>query len=214
MPSYSYLLDTGLGTDEVAICNRALLRVGSSKVITSLSDDTEAARICNAVFAMNRDEVLTEADWPFARRYAVLVEVADVNHPAWTYGYTLPADYLVARAIWSGIRRPVAATPYTIELSEDGTTLLLLTDEAPVTDAAPYLRYTARVTDVALFDLLFSDALAWRIAIDLFALTKKSDLRDQAVRGYELTLSKAEVSVAEGEALDVAPDSEFVTIRS
>lgn len=214
-PGYTYTQDTGLGTEAIAICNRAILRCGQKEMISSLSEDSEAARLCNAVFALCRDEVLAEADWPFARRSAVLSEIADHGNLKWTYGFALPADYIATREIFTGVRRTNTPTPYAVELRAGGAGHMLLTDEAAVTDEAPYLTYTARVESPSLWHPYFSDALAWRIAMDIaLALSGKADVQRTCAQMYEIALSKAETSAAEGEALDPNPSSEFVTIRS
>lgn len=214
-PGYTYLQDSGLGTEAVAICNRALMRVGESDVIDALDDETENARLCNAIYALCRDEVLAEADWPFARRRAVLTELEDIEHQAWTYAYALPADLIAARDIWMGARRTDTPVPFAVELRDDGGGPMLLTDQAAISAEAPYLTYTARVESASLFSIPFADALAWRIAMDIaLPLSGKPDVQKTCTQMYEVALSKAETSNSETEALDPRPDSLFVTSRS
>jgi len=50
---------------EVSICSNALRRLGDDP-ITSLTDDTERARLCNAFYQDSRDLVLRSHPWNFA----------------------------------------------------------------------------------------------------------------------------------------------------
>lgn len=216
MPSFAYTFATSIGTNEVAVCNRALFRVGHTKPITALDGTSEEARVCNAIYAICREELLAALDWPFARRHKVLVEDVTVEHQAWEHAYALPADCLVPREIWMGLRRPRTddRTPFGLEAKADLSGQLLWCDVAPVVDEAPYLRYTANVTTVAAWPVLFSDALAWKLAIELsMALAVKRELRQDAAQGYEISLSRAMTSAAEQEQADPSPDSEFLAAR-
>jgi hypothetical protein len=58
-------------TTELDVANRALVRLGA-KVITSLSEDTDRARVCLAEIAEARKEVLRAYPWNCARKRARL----------------------------------------------------------------------------------------------------------------------------------------------
>jgi len=49
----------------VSICSNALRKLGDDP-ITSLTDDTERARLCNAFYEPTRDAVLRSHPWNFA----------------------------------------------------------------------------------------------------------------------------------------------------
>src|SRR5437660_4372060 len=93
-----------------AICNLALLVIGQSKPITSLTaDGTEEADVCNAVFEQDRDEVLSELAWPFATArvkpapiVATTLSLGAVPS-GWLYAFAIPADALRVRSIFTGL---------------------------------------------------------------------------------------------------------------
>lgn len=134
---------------EVDICNLALQRLGA-KTISSLSDDSTAARECNRVYAHARDSELRAHPWSFARARVALA--ADSTDPSFGYAkqYTLPSDYI----------RILPTRDQSDLQIENGK---ILTDEtAPLN-----LVYIKRETDPNKFDQLFIDLLVARIARDL-----------------------------------------------
>ena len=60
---------------EVSICSNALRRLGDDP-ITSLTDDTERARLCNSFYPDARDAVLRLHTWNFAVTRASLAQLA------------------------------------------------------------------------------------------------------------------------------------------
>ncbi len=78
---------------EVSICSNALRRLGDDP-ITSLTDDTERARLCNSFYPDARDAVLRLHTWNFAATRASLAKLATA--PAYGYAnqFSLPSDCL------------------------------------------------------------------------------------------------------------------------
>ena len=70
----------------VDICNLALQRLGA-KPISSLSDDSTAARECNRVYDHARDSELRSHPWNFARKRASLAASSTV--PAFGYDFQI-----------------------------------------------------------------------------------------------------------------------------
>lgn len=161
-----------MATSETEICNLALTKLGAKR-ITALDDATSAnARYCNAVYASIRDRLLRSYKWHFAKKFVTLApDGSDPNTEEYDYAFVLPADFLrllkpVERADldWKMVNHNGARAIYT----NDG-------DEIEV----PYI---ARITNVALFDPLFVDALACDIASELCepitqSNTKKADVK-------------------------------------
>jgi len=161
---------------EVTICNSALVSVGADK-ITSLTDGTRQARICNEIYESERDALLAEHRWNFAiKRVALAVE--DVTPLGYTYSYALPSDYL---AIVDVLGDDVG--PYVIEGSS------LLTDDSSVE-----LQYVAHVTDPSLWSPTFCAALADRIAKKIAPKMKASVSRTESLKDdYKRSLLKAKI---------------------
>lgn len=142
----------------VDICNLALQRLGA-KTITSLSDDSTAARECNRVYEHARDSELRAHPWSFARKRAQLA--ADSTAPAFGYSarYQLPSDFL--RLLPQNGQNPNdGSTPQNDLQIESG--YILTNDGAPLN-----IVYIRQVTDPNDFDQLFTDLLVSRIARDL-----------------------------------------------
>lgn len=181
-----------MALSEVAVCNIALARMGTSAPIASLDEASAEAGACRVLYADTRDSVLAAAPWPFATRRALLAEVAAPSDPpyadvttGWAHRYALPADCLVARSVWSGERNPLRPVPFAVEHGATGR--VLLTDQG---DAQ--IEYTARIVEPVAFDPGFLDALAWHLAADLaIALKAKPEMEALCRQRYELALSRA-----------------------
>lgn len=138
----------------VAICNRALEKLGATP-ITSLSDDSREGRACNRTYEPLRNKLLREHVWNFAVKRDDLA--AATTTPSWGYSYEfpLPDDFLRLLEIQD-------IADYQIEAADDGTRVIRCDDAGPI-----YIRYVALVTDTAKFDPLFDEALACLIAFEL-----------------------------------------------
>lgn len=133
----------------VEIANRALGELGAAK-ITDLEEDSPEARKVNRVFVLVRDALLRRHKWNFAMKRTSLP--ADSATPAFGFAnqFTLPPDCL----------RVVEVNGFP-DFKKEG--------HAIVTDVAPplQLRYVARIEDPNLFDVLFAEAFAARLAMEL-----------------------------------------------
>lgn len=96
---------------DVQIVNKALVKIGAS-TITSLTENSKAARSANAIYELTRDAALRDHPWNFAHKRVILA--SDSEEPAfgWTYAYTMPADFL--RVIQWG-EMPEDEIPYRME---------------------------------------------------------------------------------------------------
>lgn len=206
---------------DVDICNLALIRCKSTKLIASLADEgttkTESA-LCAAMYPLVRNAVLEAADWDFARQRALLTVYAESGgDPApptnWLYSYLAPINMVKARSI-VGKRNPTRADliPYEVGVEylyvsqyESYDAALIYTDEP---DAE--LIYTMIPETTTGFSPLFVSAMAWGLALELNrALSKGQD--ENALRmNFERELARAAASnYGEGQ-VDVPNDSDFV----
>lgn len=209
-----------MATSEAGICNLALMRVGQTKTIDSLGDNTAEARACKLIYAQARDSLLALVPWPFAQRRASLVLVGEVEddlglEPTWEYAYALPGDCLQARGLFCGLRnpRPDERVAYAIE-GHATHGRLLLTDLEATDDDPAELTYTAKIEDVTLYPPHFVDALAWALAAELAGPLPVDERREQRARqGYELALQRAAaVALNEGDH-DPAPTDAITASR-
>lgn len=195
---------------EAAICNLALLRVGQRQTIDSLEEDTTEAMVCKAIYAHTRDRLIEAAWWQFATKRATLALTSE-ERSGWAYIYALPSDCVVARYIWAGARSRAKdeLIPFSLELSDAGTSRVLCTDEAEAE-----LIYTADIGTPALFSSKFQDALAWSLAAELtLSLTVKPQLASQALQMAAISLRDAIASDRAQAEPDTQPDAEHLRAR-
>ena len=143
-------------TSEVDICNIALSALGEKR-ITSLSDDTVAARFCNTNYAATRDSVVESSEWTFSIKRATLAPLSTGPDWGYTYAYQVPADCLTLKTVKSSTQ---VNTPNGLDWVREGDQILC--DANPI-----YIRYQKQITDTSLFSAAFVKALASRLAWDL-----------------------------------------------
>lgn len=172
-----------MATSDVSIANRALTKLGSARIL-SLSDNSEPARVINSLYEAVRDAEVQRHRWKFAIRRTSLPALVDAPAFGYSYQYELPADHLALIQVgeWyvPAVNKQVAR--WSVESGR------ILTD-AP----APLpIRYIARVTDPALFDPLFAEALAARIALEACeSITQSQTKYERMAADYRATILEA-----------------------
>lgn len=166
-----------MALSEVEICNDALIIVGAS-TISTLSDNTKEAIICNEQYEKVRDQLLQSHPWNFAMKRAEIA--ADVSLPSgswdWDYAFTLPTDCL--RII------KVQSEDYTDWAVEGGK---IMSNTSPLR-----ILYIRKETDTTLFSKGFEKALAYAIANRVgYALTQSSTLMTKIRTDFDDALSEA-----------------------
>lgn len=178
---------------EVSIANRALTKLGADRILL-LSDETQSARTINSMFYDVRDAEIRRYTWKFSIKRASLVALVDA--PAWGYDYQypLPSDYLGLVQVGEFYVRPRdRKAPWSVEGPN-----LLCDFEAPLN-----IRYKSRVENAALFDPLFVEVFACKLAMESCeALTQSSTKADAAAQAYKFALSEA----ARQDALENPPE--------
>lgn len=127
----------------------AALHLLGEKSITALTDDTERARVANALYAMTRDATLRAHPWRFALKRKELA--ADVTGPIFefTTSYTIPSDALrVLKTDWTP--PPIWRVEARKVVTDQGAPIKIL--------------YIAQITDPQQFDALFIEAFIMRLA--------------------------------------------------
>lgn len=179
---------------DVEIANRALSKLGEQR-ITSLDDNTKPARAMKARFEFLRDAELTAYAWRFAVTRTTLPASTEV--PAWGYQriFQRPVDDL----------RPLRINGAYVDYRTLGvqyeTTGIFRTDQAYQiiagqiqTDLAAPLEYeyVARIENTGLWDALFSEAFACRLAVDAAEeLTQSAQKGEMVAMQYRNAISEA-----------------------
>lgn len=178
---------------EVSIANRALTKLGAERILL-LTDETQAARTINSMYYDVRDAEIRRYTWKFSIKRASLSAL--VETPAWGYDYQypLPADYLGLVQLNEYYARPRdRKAPWSVEGSN-----ILTNFEAPL-----LLRYKSRVENPAMYDALFVEVLACKLAMEACeTLTQSGSKYDAAAQGYKFALSEA----ARQDALENPPE--------
>lgn len=158
----------------VSICNRALTWLGAEP-ITDLTDSTKEGRACNRMYQQSRDQALRDHPWNFALARKSLA--ANTTAPIWDYtnAYDFPTGCL-------RIIEVNTSEEWVVEGKQ------ILSDQA----APLEILYIQTVTDPTLFDAMFVEAYAARLAADLaYDLTANGKVSTSAEAIYQGRLSAA-----------------------
>lgn len=207
---------------EVDVYNLALDCVGNTEPLANTTDNTKAARVCRRWYPVALEATLKDIP-SFTTKAVPLALVAGASFPGYEYVYRYPSDCLQARQITnadgSRLRWYEYAPGYQYvlwlppkipyEISMDANGKLILTD---LIDA--YLVYTARITAVGLFDTLFVNALAMRLA---YHIAVPMALDPKQIPGiwtmYRAARGEARRSSLNEVQPDMRPESPSITVR-
>jgi hypothetical protein len=197
------------------IANMALAHLGNSKLIASLTENSDLARSCNAFYETARDKVLEDFNWPFARKFVTLGLVEEDPtgiDDEWSFSYRYPSDCLMARRLISGIKAEDKDTEYKYIIGSDSQGRLIYTD---IEDAR--LEYTKREDDTAKYPISFTLALSYYLAFliaprvtagDPFGLAKKAETN------YIVEIQKSRANSFNEQHKPNQADGEFLTARN
>ena len=209
-----------MATSEVTICNLALSRLGH-QVITSLTEGTTTADLCNLHYGPTRDAVLRAHPWNFAIYRQALAQ--DVTTPSFEFDFryalpTSPYCLKVIRTDWEangfsgtaiyGFPGQMGYADFGMPYRIEGR--FLLCNESTVS-----IEFIGRVTDVAQFDDLFTDLLAQRLAAEMCVrLTDNQSAAKTLWDIYTAKLAEARTTDAqEGTPREVVDVTPWITAR-
>lgn len=160
----------------VSICSNALRKLGDDP-ITSLTDNTERARLCNAMYAQLRDAMMTEYNWNLAKKRQALNQISGFTKVyGFEYAFQLPTDMLLLLEV-----DIAAGNRWVVEGDR------LLTDISSIN-----IKYLATTADTAKMGALFIEALTARIAWELAKpITGQQSTYDRMKVEYEEKLKLA-----------------------
>jgi hypothetical protein len=163
-----------MATTFVEIANRAITFLGGA-TITALTDDTKEGRACNRLYEQTRDQCLRDYPWNFAIKRVQIA--ANTISPVFEYtnAFDWPSDCL-----------RIIEVDTTEEWAVEGRQI--------VSDASAPLDvvYLHQVTDANLFDALFIEAYALRLAADIaYDITASQTVAQNAETKYMAKLQQA-----------------------
>ena len=187
----------------VDMCNSALNLLGAS-TISSLTEDTKNARLCNQRFSPIRDRVFRSHNWNCLIKRVQLAQDSTAPVVEYSYAYTLPTDCLRVLKIHNGSTDSIkSALDYKIEGRK------VVTDETTI-----YLVYIALITDPNEFDSYLREAISHQLAADIcYAITNNSTLANNYMTRADERLREARFIDATENALDTVEANEFTDAR-
>ncbi len=163
------------------IGNMALSHIGVSSVIESLTENVPEANQINLWYGFSREQALEILDWTFARRRQTLaLHSDDAPEDVWTFRYQYPADAIKIRSLVNPAGKLADASPFEIEMSDDGTEKTILTN---IEDAVAVYTFNTQAT--TLFSPLFIEALSYLLAHHIsFPLTGSPEIKKEMLQTY------------------------------
>jgi hypothetical protein len=162
------------------ICNKALAHLGDAR-ISDFHEVSVAAEKCRTHYDHERDSLLRLHRWNFARARTLLTRLVQKPAFGWAFQYAMPADCLRVLE-FNGVE---SGLDHDDHFELEGGRLL--------TDAGEgWLVYTKRVTDASLYDVLFCDALAYKLAAALCKeITNSNSEKGALLQMFERSLRDA-----------------------
>ena len=187
----------------VDMCNSALNLLGAS-TISSLTEDTKNARLCNQRFAPIRDRVFRSHNWNCLIKRVQLAQDSTGPVVEYTYGYTLPTDCLRVMKISNGSTDSIASD---LDYKVEGRKIV--TDITTI-----YLVYIALITDPNEYDSYLREAVSHQLAADIcYAITNNSTLANNYMSRADERLREARFIDATENSLDTIEANEFTDAR-
>lgn len=175
-------------TSAVDVCNSALNLVGANN-ITSLTEDSKAARVCNQRYEFVRDNTFRAHPWNCLITRKSLAQDATTPVYKYAYRYTLPTDPYCLRVL--SVSDDGDAERYDIDYQLEAGRYLL-TDEGTMN-----IRYIGRLTDPTEWDIGLVETIAARLASDIaYPLIGSSSFAQDMFAMYEMKLKDARHSDA------------------
>jgi hypothetical protein len=199
-----------MATTQVAVCNRALGKLGSAR-ITDISEDSRQARALNACWDHVRDLVLRSFRWQFALKRAQLAASATAPAFGFKNQFVLPSDFLQVDFV--GDYGPTVNLAFyesqeSVDYAIEGN--MILTDfSAPLN-----LRYIAQISDPGQWDISFAEVMACKLAMEIAEeITQSSEKRQLAAAEYKAAVLSAMKANAVGRPPVVLPDQKWIIGR-
>lgn len=202
------------------ICNRALAEIGTRSTITGLDEPSNEAINCALWYDKLRKSLLRAAHWGFARTQKTLGLLATLdsgNLPfPFLYQYAYPSDALAIRYVTKLPPGYIASEPidpgaFPI-LMPDRSFRFLVSKSGPnkviVTNLHQAIGvYTEDVTNPAVFDTMYEDALTAALASKLvMALTGNVQMKQEFMLQAQALLETARAA----DANEAVPETDHV----
>ena len=164
---------------KVDICNEALNLLGAN-TISSLSETSTTAVLCNRIYDTEVDYLLRQHNWNAAVNEANLAAVTGTPIVGWSYKFLMPTDPYCLRVL------------NVYDTSDDDQNFQCRGRHIYCDTSAIDMIYIGRITDPNEFDSMLMktlvDLLAYRLA---FPVTRSRDVAATMFEAYRNTLADA-----------------------
>lgn len=154
-----------------------MARINGSR-ITSLSDNTNEAKLCNLIYDDLADEVMAEGPWSSTINRASLAVTSNTPAFGYDYEFQLPVSPKCLRVLH--INEDV---PGSYDHRIEGDKLLANVSTMKI-------KYIGRITDTASYDIMLKRAIVSRIAAELaYPLTANASLAQKLFEQYRFDVA-------------------------
>ena len=171
----------------VDLCNRALDLLGAAN-ITSLTENSKEARLCNGNFDDVRDAVLRSHPWNVGITRKALPKDSETPAFGFSFQFSLPTDPFCLRVLsfWnSNVNNDVAAYDSNVMFKIEGCKVLSNEDTCNII-------YIGRITDTEQYDSLLNKAISARLAAEIaYNITGSNSIASNMIALYEARLKEA-----------------------
>jgi len=189
-----------MALSSIALCSRALLKLGADTII-SFDEGTAEAEIAANLYPTIRDSMLSAYPWSFALGQSVLAQLTTAPVADFQYAYQLPPDLL--RVISAGTGGAGRGSVYRIAERRLHTNA----PEAVLT----YIFRPAEVDFPPFFDQVLIARLAAEFCIPVTGSTSRSDALAKSAEGE---LRRAKLIDAQQESPSCVEDFTLIDVRN
>jgi hypothetical protein len=196
----------------VDIANFALNNLGASN-ITSLDENSKAARVVNQRYESVRDAVFRAHPWNCLINRASLAQETTTPAFGYTYQYALPTDPFCLRVL--EFSNGTLSYPQDNITNNTGGPVFVIEGRKLLTDeGTAQIKYIGRVTDTQLYDASLTEALAARLAAEIcYAITGSTSMVQIQTSLYEAKVNEARFNDATEGATQRLEASDFIESR-
>jgi len=196
----------------VDIANFSLNNLGASN-ISSLTENSKAARIVNQRYEAVRDAVFRAHPWNCLIRRAQLAQ--ETEAPAFGYSkqYALPTDPFCLRVL--EFSNGTLSYPQDNITNNSGGPVFVIEGRKLLTDeGTARIKYIGRVTDPQQYDASLVEALAARLGAEIcYAITGSTSMVQIQTALYESKMTEARFNDATEGATQRLEASDFIESR-
>jgi hypothetical protein len=196
----------------VDIANYALNNLGASN-ISSLDENSKAARIVNQRYEAVRDAVFRAHPWNCLIERAQLAQDTDTPAFGYAYQYALPTNPYCLRVL--EFSNGTLSYPQDNITNNSGGPVFVIEGRKLLTDEAiAQIKYIGRVTDPQQYDASLVEALASRLAAEVcYAITGSTSMVQIQTSLYEAKINEARFNDATEGATQRLEASDFIESR-